>query len=137
MLRFTRLKEWFGARPAESLTPIEIEETLCGAAQQEHWAASTFNHYRALISLAYRLAIHNRNVTTNPARPVSHRHKDNSRVRFLTPAEEERLRKVVESKYPWHLPELDLALNTGLRQGSQFGLTWDMVDWQARMLHIP
>lgn len=35
------------------------------------------------------------------------------------------------------MPELDLALNTGLRQGSQYELTWDMVDWQARMLHIP
>ena len=137
MPRFARLKEWFGARPAESLTPIEIEEILCGAAHQECWAASTFNHYRSLVSLTYRLAIRNRKVTMNPAHSVSHRREDNSRVRFLTPTEEERLRKAVESKYPWHLPELDLALNTGLRQGSQYGLTWDMVDWQARLLHIP
>ena len=36
-----------------------------------------------------------------------------------------------------HLPELDLAINTGLRKGSQYGLTWDMVDWKGRMLNIP
>jgi integrase len=33
--------------------------------------------------------------------------------------------------------ELDLAINTGIRRGSQYGLTWDMVDWDGRMLHIP
>jgi integrase len=37
----------------------------------------------------------------------------------------------------WHLPEFDLALNTGIRKGSQYGLTWDMVDWKGRMLDIP
>jgi integrase len=31
------------------------------------------------------------------------------------------------------LPEMDLAI----RQGSQYGLTWDMVDWKSRELHIP
>jgi integrase len=34
------------------------------------------------------------------------------------------------------MPELDLAINTGLRKGSQYGLTWDMVDWKGRMLNI-
>ena len=32
---------------------------------------------------------------------------------------------------------LILAINTGIREGSQYGLTWDMVDWKARMLNIP
>jgi integrase len=35
------------------------------------------------------------------------------------------------------VPELDLAINTGLRKGSQYGLTWDMVDWNGSMLNIP
>ncbi len=30
-----------------------------------------------------------------------------------------------------------LAINGGFREGSQYGLTWDMVDWKARMLNIP
>jgi hypothetical protein len=70
--RFARLKEWFGKRPAEALTPLEIEDTLSSAATEERWAASTFNHYRSLVSLAYRLAIRNRKATMNPARSVSH-----------------------------------------------------------------
>jgi integrase len=43
----------------------------------------------------------------------------------------------VLEKWPAHLLELDVAINTGLRKGSQYGLTWDMVDWKSRELHIP
>jgi integrase len=48
-----------------------------------------------------------------------------------------KLRKVLEQKWSSHLPELDLAINTGLRKGSQYSLTWDMVDFNGRMLNIP
>lgn len=135
--RFAHLKEWFGNRPAEALAPLEIEDTLCKVATAECWAASTFNHYRSLVSLAYRLAIRNRKTTVNPARSVSRRREDNSRVRYLTEDEEKRFRVVLELEYQWHLPEFDLALNTGLRQGSQYSLTWSMVDWKERMVHVP
>ena len=51
--------------------------------------------------------------------------------------EEKKLRKVIQAKWPSHVPELDVAINTGIRKGSQYGLTWDMVDWKSRELHIP
>lgn len=135
--RLARLKEWFGSHPAEELTPKEIEHTLARAAEKEKWAPSTFNHYRSLMSLSYRLGILNRKVSSNPARSVTHRREDNNRVRFLTEEEEKKLRKVIEAKWPSHVPEFDLAINTGIRKGSQYGLTWDMVDWDGRMLNIP
>jgi integrase len=75
--------------------------------------------------------------TVNPARSVTRRREDNSRVRYLTEDEEKRLCAVLELEYQRHLPEFDLALNTGLRQGSQYSLTWSMVDWKQRMVHIP
>jgi integrase len=89
------------------------------------------------MSLSYRLGILNRKVTTNPARSVTHRREDNNRVRFLTEEEEKKLPQLLETKWSCHLPELDLAINTGLRKSSQHGLTWDMVDWKSRELHIP
>jgi integrase len=89
------------------------------------------------MSLSYQLGILNRKVTSNPARSVTHRREDNSRVRFLSVEEEKKPRKIVEEKWASHMPELDLAINTGLRKGSQYGLTWDMVDWEGRMLNIP
>jgi integrase len=135
--RIASLKEWFGSHPAEELTPREIENRLAHAAEKEKWAPSTFNHYRSLMSLSYRLGILNRKVSSNPARSVTHRREDNNRVRFLTEDEEKKLRKVIEARWASHIPELDLAINTGIRKGSQYGLTWDMVDWEGRMLDIP
>src|SRR6266446_7605398 len=111
--RFASLKEWFGGHPAEELTPREIENVLARAAEKGKWAPSTFNHYRSLMSLTFRLGILNRKVTLNPARSVTHRREDNSRVRFLTDAEEKRLRKVIKKKWNPHMPEFDLALYTG------------------------
>jgi integrase len=134
--RFASLKEWFGPHPAEELTPREIENALAKAAEKHNWAPSTFNHYRSLMSLSYRLGILNRKVTMNPARSVTHRREDNNRVRFLTEEEEKKLRRVIKIKWASHLPELDLAINTGIRKGSQYGLTWDMVDFKSRMLNI-
>jgi hypothetical protein len=93
--RFASLKEWFGSHPAEELTPKEIENMLARAAEKERWVPSTFNHYRLLMSLSYRLGILNRKVTTNPVRSVTHRREDNNRVRFLTEDEERKLRKVI------------------------------------------
>ncbi len=68
---------------------------------------------------------------------MTHRREDNNRVRFLTEEEEKKLPKVIEAKWPLHLPELDLAINIGLRKGSQYSLAWDMVDFRSRMLNIP
>jgi integrase len=133
--RFAQLKEWFGKHPAEELTPREMENKLAAAADKRKWAASTFNHYRSLLSLSYRLGIQNRR-TSNPARSVPHRREDNNRVRFLSTEEEKKLRRI-ERKWSWHLPEFDVALNTGIRKGSQYGLIWDIIDWKGRMLNIP
>lgn len=87
--------------------------------------------------LVYREAKRADWVSVTPARDLRHRREDNSRVRYLTDEEDHRLREIVNAKYSWHMPELEIAVHTGLRQGSQYGLTWDMVDWDARMLHVP
>src|SRR5260370_24303649 len=122
--RFASLKEWFGSYPAEELMPQEIEKTLARAAEKEKWAASTFNHYRSLMSLSYRLGIQNRKVASNPARSVTHRREDNNRLRFLTVAEEKKLRKVIDAKWASDVPELDLALHTGSRKASPSWRQW-------------
>lgn len=43
---------------------------------------------------------------------------------------------MIKRKWSWYLPEFELGLNTGIRQGSQYGLTPDMIDWKGRMLNI-
>jgi integrase len=138
--RMKRLKEWFGNREAESLTGHELEKRLSDAAATDDWAASTYNHYRSLLMLIYREARRASKVSANPARDIRHRKENNSRVRFLSRGENAEypcLLKVICEKFPEHLSEFVFALNTGLRLGSQYGGTYEMIDWTRNVLDIP
>jgi hypothetical protein len=64
------------------------------------------------MSLIFSLGIENGKVKENPARLVKPRLVNNIRnirTRWLSPEEEARLRAAIESQYPEHLPELELA----------------------------
>jgi site-specific recombinase XerD len=135
--RMERILNWFRGRSAESVTPQEIERHFEECIAREGWAASTVNHYRSLLSLTYRLAIRNGKASSNPARSTRHRREDNSRVRYLTPEEDLKLRKVIAEEWTEHIPELDLAVHTGMRLGEMYGLTWDNVNLTGRILTIP
>jgi integrase len=118
----------------------DIEDRLAMEGKARGWAASTFNHHRSFLMLAYREAKRNGKVRTNPARDVRHHKENNSRVRFLSRGqggEYARLFAVIERKYPEHLAEFLFALNTGLRLGSQYAATYEMIDWSRNVLDVP
>jgi integrase len=133
-IRMAKLSGWLGDRPAESVSPQEIERWLSAKSTLK---PATLNRYRALLSLAYRLGMQNGKVKLNPARLVRQRKENNGRIRFLSTEEEQGLRKVMLEKCLKGLPQLDLALHTGLRLGEQYGLTWDCINFERRMLTIP
>ena len=68
---------------------------------------------------------------------MTHRLEDNARIRFLSAKEETDVRKAIAAKFPEHLPEFALALNTGLRLSEQYGLLWGNVSLPLRILTIP
>jgi site-specific recombinase XerD len=133
-VRMAKLKDWIGQRPADSLSSQEIEHWLVTKAAG--LKPATLNRYRALLSLTYRLGMQNGKVLTNPARLVRQRKEENGRVRFLSQEEEHSLRTVIQNGYLNHENELDLALNTGLRRGEQYGLTWECVNLELRQLTV-
>ena len=137
VVRMPRLLAAFRERPADSITPHELERHLEQTAEESNWAPATVNRYRALISLIFRLGIENGKVKENPARLVKHRLANNARTRWLVPEEETRLRAAIEAACPEHLSELDLALHTGLRRSEMYGLTWENVNLSRRVLTIP
>ncbi|MGH9477325.1 MAG: hypothetical protein ACRD1C_13520 [Terriglobales bacterium] len=57
-----------GSKPADSITPQEIERVLNRLAEEQEWAPATSNRYKAFLSLAYRLGVANGKVGINPAR---------------------------------------------------------------------
>jgi hypothetical protein len=80
-------------------------------------------------------------VTCNPARLLKRLKESHGRVRFLNqhePDEEERLRRVIAAKFPEHLPELDVAVNTGMKRSEQYcRISWVCLDLERQDLFVP
>jgi integrase len=149
LYRIGRLKEEFGNRPA--LIPIK---DLRDWFDDQEWQPGTYNRYKSMLSLIYRLGMENEKVKVefNPAKLLKHKREDNGRVRFLnqfSPAkteveylkphtdEEGRLCAVILANYPAHMPEFDIALHTGMRPSEQYGLVWSRVDLVRKLVTIP
>ena len=130
------LRGWFGCRAAVEVGPRELDQKLRAEMQARGWAPATVNRYKATMSLIYRVAVNNGLVDVNPARLVRQLRADNARIRFLSQQEEARLRGVIAADCPQHMPALDLALNTGMRAGEQFGLRWQDVDFERAQLRL-
>ncbi|HVC00149.1 MAG TPA: site-specific integrase [Candidatus Dormibacteraeota bacterium] len=137
VVRIEPMLGWWRERAADSIMAQEAERRLGQAAEENGWSPATVNRYRSLLSLVYRLAIRNDKAADNPARLVAHRQEPTGRIRFLSAEEEVRLRAVIEAECPEHMPELELALHTGLRRSEQYGLTWENVNLARRVLTIP
>ena len=51
--------------------------------------------------------------------------------------EESRLRAVILSDYPVHMPEFEIALHTGMRYSEQYALIWSRVDLARKLITKP
>ena len=103
--------------------------------EELEWLGGTVNRYKAVMSKAFKLAIADGKVTRNPARLVPQRRESNGRIRFLTNEEEMRLRKALRAR-PNCVPQLDVALHTGMRKTEQFTATWEQVDVTNKYIHL-
>ena len=132
-IEFTR--EQFGNRMADTITPAEIAEWFSKMVDEREWTPATTNRYRAVMSKAFKIGIQNGKVTSNPARLVPQRKEPAGKLRFLTENEEGRLRLALKNR-PYSIPQLDIALHTGMRKSEQFSVTWDQVDLTQKFIHL-
>jgi integrase len=130
--RLKYLKEWFGDRLADSVTPDDIEKRLFALKRSN----ATRNRYKAALSFSYRLAIRSKKVSINPARLVPRFPENNERVRFLSEEEEAELRSKISETYPERMADLDFALHTGTRFSEQYELDFGQVDFLNRVVNI-
>ena len=145
-IRLKPMREAFGSRAAESITPQDIERWFRSAGtcrnkdskrNGKQWKPATFNRYKALVSMVFRQGIKNRKIAVNPAREVERRRENNARDRYLLAAEEVALRNVISATRPERLPELDIAIHTGMRRGEQFNCEWSWLDLDRSVLTVP
>jgi integrase len=135
--RIEKLKAAFGNRKPAEVPIADIRDWF----NDQKWEPGTFNRCRTVLGLIYKLGIENKKVESNPARLLKRRKEPDGRVRFLNqvePDEESRLRKVILKNYTKHLPEFDIALNTGLRRKEQYvRIDWSSVDFLRADLFVP
>jgi integrase len=131
-MRLKKLLPLIGNVPAQALNAMRLEETLAHLKQSV--SNSTVNRYRALISSIYSFGIRSERIGFNPVARVKAYPENDSRLRWLRPEEERRIRReLVADSNEW---ELDLALNTGMRRGEQFTLRWKDVDLDRGILTV-
>jgi hypothetical protein len=120
-IRLKPLREEFGNRSAESMTPQEIERWFASKGVSRNrdktrigrsWKPATYNRYKALLSMVYRQGIKNRRVTVNPAREIERRRENNQRDHYMLPWEETAFREVLSTKCSERTPELDRGVLT-------------------------
>ena len=125
----------FGKRIAESITAAELREWLSEMKTDNEWSNATFNRYKAAFSKGFKLGMEENKVSRNPARLIPQFKEPLGRVRFLTDEEEVRLRRTLVNR-PNCIPQLDVALQTGMRKGEQFTVTPDQIDFKQKHIYL-
>jgi site-specific recombinase XerD len=122
--RLKQLLPVMGHIRIDRLTAARIEELL--GTMKSGRSGSTINRYRSFVSSCFAFAVKTNRATANPCARVARWKENESRIRWLRPEEETRVRKAfVADQHEW---EFDLAVYTGMRRGEQFGLKWADVD---------
>ena len=145
--RLEAIKEAFGTCSAGSLQPHAIKDWLISLGL----AAATLNRYKSTLSAVYTYAKERRLAETNPCRDVPHFAVAQSFPRWMSEAEEDRLRAVLNRwiretpreheitrlELREHPNEVTVGSQTGMRKGNQYALRWADVDFKLRLITLP
>lgn len=140
--RVRRLFAAFGGRAAGTITPQELRTWKASLLQTTYvkdgvtrpLSLASVKHHIGLLGAIFNLGIANAKVTTNPVKQLSKIKLNNTRVRYLTKDEEDRLFRALPAKYH---QLTKVALLTGLRASNFLELEWTQIDLDAEVYTIP
>ena len=130
-----RMHRWtaaFGDQDASTITPRQIERVLSDLQTQGKQPATLVRHL-AVLKATFNRAKRLRLIKDNPATLVRSPQVNNVLVRYLTAEQETKLFELLTLQYK---PVVQIAINTGLRQGELLRLTWSDCDWNAGILTV-
>ena len=128
---WTRL---YGKKRLDEISTGDLEKLQSRLLNKGKRAPATINRYYAWLKRLFNVALREGKIEKNPVVGVKFFKEPAGRLRFLTEGEEQRLKEVMAPKH-WGM--VNFALNTGLRRGEQFGLRWQDIDLENRVLTIP
>jgi integrase len=130
-----RMHRWitaFGDQDALTISPRQIERVMMHLQAEGKQPATLVRHLavlKATFNRAKRLGV----MKENPATLVKPPKVNNMLVRYLTAEQESTLLEQLPLQYR---PVVQIAINTGLRQGELLQLTWRDIDWNAGVLTV-
>jgi len=75
-------------------------------------------------------------VPSNPARLASQQKEPVGRLRFLSREEYDAVCADIREKFPEHLAEFIVSVNTGMRLSEEFSCTWSQLDFERRAIDL-
>jgi site-specific recombinase XerD len=124
----------WGKKRLDEITTGDLERLQARLLNKGKKAPGTINRYFAFLKHLYYIALREGKVEKNPVAGVKFFKEPRGRVRFLTEGEE---KKLCEKMAPEDWALVAFAIHTGLRRSEQFGLKWQYVDIENRILTIP
>jgi integrase len=121
----------FGKRQLEDITSWDIERYK--GRRKKQVAPATVNRELSNLKAIYNKAILWKMTKDNPVRGVKFFRENNRRLRFLMPDE---IRILLDNCLPYLKPMVITALNTGMRRGEIFNLTWKDLDFNQNQITI-
>lgn len=123
-----------GDRPVNEITSGDLRKLMIQIQERPDLSAQTINHYFGHLRAAFNQAVRDGNIDRSPMDGFSLLKTPRGRLRFLTDAEEARLKEIM---LPANFCLLRFAILTGLRREEQFALVWSNLDFKNRVLTIP
>lgn len=132
---FSALLGHFQGRRLDSISPANVGDYKRRRAAQGAKSATIRKELQT-----YQAAVNwlNRDCGWNIPNPVAGRlpDKGNSRVRWITFDDYQRLLAACDKRAPYLPDMITLAVNTGMRSGEVRALTWDRVDLSGSVIHL-
>lgn len=123
-----------GHLPISEITHFQVQ-LLINSLKNEGLGWETQNKVRVLITDMYNRAMIDNFARKNPAKGVRlASNKPQSDTKFLT--EEEQFLFFERCAGTWYDNLFNVAVNTGLRPGELYALTWDDIDLEKKVIHV-
>jgi site-specific recombinase XerD len=147
--RIKKIRDMFGEREAAKLKSSEIEDWLDTVQEDNEISNATVNKLRGTFSMLYKHGRRKDLVDVNPAADVPLREVGEAIERFLSVAEEKRLRAVLQKQIEEHaehpvlrdeamerLLEFDISIRSGMRKSEQYNLCWSDLDYVRKIMRL-
>lgn len=132
------LKEYFPESADTKKTPNDFELFKKKIMEERGVAPVTVNKYLNILSKMYTLGVHEKILKENPLVYVDRFLDKNYVIRYLKEElhEEERMYKAIRELRP-HIEDIvTAALQTAMRRGEIFKLTWFQINFEYEYIHI-